>query len=141
MKIQIIPFFIGFLLFGAIFCPAQELDLTGGEIKYGENEFPGSFDPITSVEMSNLRLVELLFESLLTTDELDNYIPQLADEMPSINGRIVQFKLKNNVNWHDGKPFTSKDVKFTFDLLRNNKTIKSPYLSIETKSTKALFSF
>ena len=38
MKIQIIPFFIGFLLFGAIFCPAQELDLTGGEIKYGENE-------------------------------------------------------------------------------------------------------
>lgn len=130
MKIRFISVFVGLVLFSITLCQAQGLDLTGGELKYGENEFPGSFDPITSVfEMSNVRLVELLFESLLTTDELDNYIPQLAADMPSINGKKVQFKLKNNVTWHDGIPFTSKDVKFTFDLLKNNRTIKSPYLS------------
>ena len=34
------------------------------------------------------------------------------------NFRNLVFFLRKDVKWHDGKPFTSKDVKFTFDMLR-----------------------
>ena len=34
------------------------------------------------------------------------------------NYRNLVFFLRKDVKWHDGKPFTSKDVKFTFDMLR-----------------------
>ena len=34
------------------------------------------------------------------------------------NDRNLVFFLRKNVTWHDGQPFTSKDVKFTFDMLR-----------------------
>jgi peptide/nickel transport system substrate-binding protein len=37
----------------------------------------------------------------------------------SDGGKRLTFKLKHGVLWHDGKPFTSADVKYTFDLVRD----------------------
>ena len=51
---------------------------------------------------------------------------QLATEVPSVeNGGISQdglswrIKLRPDVKWHDGQPFTADDVKFTLDLVNN----------------------
>ncbi|NOZ23411.1 MAG: peptide-binding protein [Planctomycetes bacterium] len=38
------------------------------------------------------------------------------------NEPVITFKLHKNVRWHDGKPFTSADVKFTYDKLMDEKT-------------------
>jgi peptide/nickel transport system substrate-binding protein len=38
----------------------------------------------------------------------------------SDGGHTLTFNLRHNVNWSDGKPFTSADVVFTFNLLKNN---------------------
>ena len=54
----------------------------------------------------------------------DYWEPQLASEVPTVeNGDVkvtgntmaVTWKLRHGVKWHDGQPFTSKDVKSTFD--------------------------
>ena len=37
----------------------------------------------------------------------------------SESGKHLTFKLKHGIAWHDGKPFTSADVKHTFDLVRD----------------------
>jgi peptide/nickel transport system substrate-binding protein len=37
------------------------------------------------------------------------------------NYRSLVFSLRKNVRWHDGQPFTSKDVKYTFDVVREAK--------------------
>ena len=82
--------------------------LTGGQFKYGEDEFPDTFDPITSdLSMANVRLSELIFEALLDKDIVGNYVPELAAQMPVVQGKEVVFELKQNVTWHDGKPFTA----------------------------------
>jgi peptide/nickel transport system substrate-binding protein len=66
-------------------------------------------------------------EGLTITDENMKVVPLLAAEVPSIeNGGVklrpdggmdVTWKLRPNVRWHDGKPLTSADVKFTVDAI------------------------
>ena len=62
----------------------------------------------------------IFYEPLAGWDTEGNLIPTLAAEIPSrANGglsadnRTVTWKLKRNVTWHDGKPFTADDVVFT----------------------------
>jgi peptide/nickel transport system substrate-binding protein len=66
-------------------------------------------------------------EGLTTTDEKMNVIPLLASYVPTLqNGGVVlrrdggmdvTWKLRPNVAWHDGVPFTSADIKFTVDAI------------------------
>jgi peptide/nickel transport system substrate-binding protein len=68
-------------------------------------------------------------EGLTTTDEQMNVIPVLAAEVPTLeNGGVrlrddggmdVIWKLRPNISWHDGTPFTSADVKFTVEAIND----------------------
>jgi peptide/nickel transport system substrate-binding protein len=56
-----------------------------------------------------------IFDSLLELDEKLNVRPLLAESWEvSKDGLTYTFKLKKGVKWHDGKPFTARDVAFTF---------------------------
>ncbi len=55
-------------------------------------------------------------------------VPDLIEEVPTLeNGGISKdsltytYRLRKDATWHDGKPVTSKDVKFTFDIIMNPK--------------------
>ncbi|MFJ1292435.1 ABC transporter substrate-binding protein [Paracoccus yeei] len=52
--------------------------------------------------------------------------PRLATEWSQVDEDTWEFKLRPGVKWHDGKPFTARDVQFTIE--RN----KNPNLSCET---------
>lgn len=63
-----------------------------------------------------LDLVTLLYDSLFQLDKDNNPIPWLVKEYSvSEDGMTYKFKLNENVTWHDGKPMTANDVKFTVD--------------------------
>ena len=52
-------------------------------------------------------------------ESADTVIAELAEKWSwQDNYRNLVFFLRKNVKWHDGKPFTSKDVKYTFDVVR-----------------------
>ncbi|MCS7206627.1 MAG: ABC transporter substrate-binding protein [Dehalococcoidia bacterium] len=54
----------------------------------------------------------------------ENIVPELAESWEwQDGGRTLVFKLRRNVKWHDGTPFTAKDVKFTFDSIRLDRGI------------------
>lgn len=56
-----------------------------------------------------------MFDGLLTYDPQFKILPQLATEWNvATDGLTITFKLRPGVKWHDGKPFTSADVQFTF---------------------------
>ena len=49
----------------------------------------------------------------------DTIVAELAEKWSwQDNYRNLVFFLRRDVKWHDGQPFTSKDVKFTFDVVR-----------------------
>ncbi len=68
-----------------------------------------------------------VIEGLTTNDEKMNVVPLLAIEVPTeANGGVkmradggmdVTWKLRPGVKWHDGRPHTSADVKFTVDAM------------------------
>jgi peptide/nickel transport system substrate-binding protein len=68
-------------------------------------------------------------EGLTITDEQMNIRPLLAREVPTLaNGGVslradggmdVTWRLRPDIRWHDGKPFTSADVKFTVDAIND----------------------
>ena len=64
----------------------------------------------------------IFYEPLAVWDPEGNLVPVLAAEIPSVqngavakDGKSVTWKLKNNVQWHDGKPFTADDVVFNWE--------------------------
>jgi peptide/nickel transport system substrate-binding protein len=61
----------------------------------------------------------VLFDPLKRTESVDTIIGELAEKWSwQDNYRNLVFFLRKDVKWHDGKPFTSKDVKHTFDMVR-----------------------
>jgi len=60
----------------------------------------------------------VLFDQAKPRNSLETIVPDLAESWSwSADKKTITFKLRQGVKWHDGKPFTSKDVGCTFDLL------------------------
>jgi peptide/nickel transport system substrate-binding protein len=71
----------------------------------------------------------IFYEPLASYDPDGNVIPVLAAETPSVqngavakDGMSVTWKLKKNVVWHDGKPFTADDVVFNWEYVMDPAT-------------------
>jgi peptide/nickel transport system substrate-binding protein len=64
--------------------------------------------------MNNL----VIYDQHVAQNSLESIVPDLATEWRwSEDGKKLTFPLRQGVKWHDGKPFTSADVKCTLDLL------------------------
>jgi peptide/nickel transport system substrate-binding protein len=62
------------------------------------------------------------FDPFKPVETLDTIVPDLAERWSwQENYRNLVFFLRKNVKWHDGQPFTAKDVKYTFDMVREAK--------------------
>jgi len=71
--------------------------------------------------------VALIYNGLVSHDKDTNLIPDLAESWDlAANCLDLTFKLRKNVRWHDGRPFTAADVVFTYQLMVHPKT-PSPY--------------
>jgi len=61
----------------------------------------------------------VVFDQSKRAETVDNLVGELAEKWSwQDNYRNLVFFLRKEVKWHDGQPFTSKDVKFTFDMVR-----------------------
>lgn len=56
---------------------------------------------------------------VMLDDSLTSLKYRLATSITPLNSLTWQVKLRENVKWHDGAPFTSEDVRFTFDRMRD----------------------
>src|SRR5205823_2806413 len=77
-----------------------------------------TIDPIgsPSVDAASERVRSLMFNSLVKKDEKFDYVPELASNIQrSDDGLTFTFTLREGVTFHDGRPFTSADAKYTLD--------------------------
>ena len=65
----------------------------------------------------------VMYDQSVPQSGLKSIVPDLASEWSwDEAGTSLTFKLRQGVKWHDGKPFTARDVKCTFDLLQGKAT-------------------
>ena len=84
-------------------------------------------------------------EYLIDVNDKGEYFPVLAAEVPTVanggvseDGLTITYKLKKGVKWSDGQPFTSADVKYTWEAIANPKNLvksRSGYELIESVET------
>src|SRR5919109_4575459 len=82
---------------------------------------PTNLDPRVGIDAFSERIDTLLFDDLLTRDEHFNVQPGLAERWEIPDPLTYIFHLHRRVRFHDGRPLTSKDVKWTFDSLLQGK--------------------
>jgi peptide/nickel transport system substrate-binding protein len=94
----------------------------GGELKVLWWQGPTILNPHLAIGVKDGDGSRIFYEPLVSFDPDGNLIPVLAAEVPSLanglvarDGLSVTWRLKRNVAWHDGKPFTADDVVFTWE--------------------------
>jgi peptide/nickel transport system substrate-binding protein len=97
---------------------------SGGVLKMYHRDNPPSASIHEEATNSTVLPFMSLFNNLVLYDQSkpqnspQTIVPDLAKSWSwSADGRDLTFKLQEGVKWHDGQPFTAKDVVCTFDLL------------------------
>jgi peptide/nickel transport system substrate-binding protein len=77
-----------------------------------------TLDPRVSTDSADERLRQLLFNSLTKKNAQFEPVGDLAESFSAApDFKTFTFKLRQSVSFHDGRPFSSRDVKYTFDSL------------------------
>ena len=99
----------------------------GGSLTFATIGEPLTFNPALSLDASSSGVLGYLFEGLTETSWLtDRVEPVLAESWEhSEDGLTWTFRLREDVTWHDGQPFTSRDVDFTFNRVIYNEDVDS----------------
>ena len=86
----------------------------GGTMVAAITSDPGQLNPAITTSGAVHSASELMFNGLVELDEQGKPTPELAESW-TVNSGDYTFKLRKGVLWHDGQPFTSADVKYTFE--------------------------
>ncbi len=109
---------------------------TGGEtppqdvLIYAVNGDPQSFNPDMKSDDNAYAANQNIYSRLVKLNSNDQIVPDLAESWEfSEDGLTLTFHLHEGVKWHDGEPFTSEDVKWTFETMKEQKWTKSDSLA------------
>ena len=93
-----------------------------GEVKIIYWQAPSILNPYLSGGTKDIESASLVVEPLARFDSSGNIVPWLVDEVPTVeNGGVAEdltsitWKITPGIVWSDGTPFTSADVKFTYE--------------------------
>lgn len=82
---------------------------------------PTNLDPRVGIDAYSERIDSLIFDDLLSRGDDLNVAPGLAERWDIPDPLTYVFHLHKGVKFHDGRPLTSRDVKWTFDTLLQGK--------------------
>jgi len=106
----------------------------GGTLIIGMQQEPEILNEALNSMLSVVYVCNLIFSKFVKNDDRMELVPDLITEIPTVeNGGISDdyltytYHLRRDARWHDGVPVTSKDVKFTYELMMN------PDITVETR--------
>ncbi|CAN5851385.1 peptide ABC transporter substrate-binding protein [soil metagenome] len=104
----------------------MEVEQRGGTLRFLLYEDPNTLNAVAGATTIAYQVITAITEGLTENDPDGNYVPVLAAELPTVeNGGVsedlltITWTLKEGVVWSDGEPFTSEDVRFTWEAASN----------------------
>jgi len=120
----------------------------GGTLVFAVWQEPTTLAPIYANQTVAGLVGQVAWEGLQNVDTDGNYYPVLAKQVPTLQNNGVKlsadgkkmdvtYELLSGVKWSDGQPFTSADVKFTWDTyMKDSKVVtREGYDQIESIDT------
>lgn len=90
-----------------------------------------TMDPHSTTEFTTVGLLANVYEGLVRRDREMKIEPALATEWSLSSPTVWRFKLRENVTFHDGSPFTADDVVFSYERsLKDGSDVKPRVQSI-----------
>ena len=115
-------------LVGLLGVPPGQAQKQGGTLRVGSTANPPSLSIHEEITISTIQKVMPVFSNLVVfdpankTNSPDTIIPELALSWAwDGGGTRLTFKLRDGVEWHDGRPFAARDVKCTWDRLTDKE--------------------
>ena len=103
----------------------------GGLLQAAHRDSPASMSTLEEVTISTVAPMMAVFNNLVIFDQhvpqntLQSIVPDLATGWSwNEDGTELTFRLRDGVRWHDGQPFTAKDVQCTWDMLLGKSAAK-----------------
>ena len=122
-KRHLLAWAAGILAAIALTCPALA-QKSGGVLRMPMITSPASMSIHEESTIAALGPMMGVFNNLVMFDQhvpqnsLESIVPDLAASWSSSeDGKELTFKLRQGVKWHDGKPFTAKDVQCSWDTI------------------------
>jgi len=97
----------------------------GGTLTAAITGQPDNMDPATNVGYASVQIFGNVFSKLVDVNERGEIVPQLATAWTQVDGASWEFDLVDNAVFHNGEPFTARDVKYTFDRINDPATASS----------------
>ena len=127
-KLATVPLALLMLVASGSLASAQK---QGGTLRVTHRDNPPSASIHEEATISTVMPFMSIYNNLVMFDPTskqnapDKIVPDLATEWKwSEDGTRLTFKLREGVKWHDGKPFTSADVKCTWDMIKGGEESK-----------------
>ncbi len=107
------------------------------ELKVGVASEVTSIDPHFHNVGPNNSLRRHIFQGLVTTDEAQKIVPELATSWRAVDEKTWEFKLRPGVKFTNGTPFTAKDVVYTLCRIPTVENSPSPF-TVYTRGFEAI---
>jgi peptide/nickel transport system substrate-binding protein len=89
-----------------------------GYLVVGIESNPLHLDPRYSTDANSVRIGGLIYNSLLRADKNSRLQTELAESWQRVDDQTYVFDLRRDVFFHNGKPLTAADVKFTYQSIQ-----------------------
>jgi peptide/nickel transport system substrate-binding protein len=99
--------------------PSSACQVRGGALRFAIHRDPIGLDPHVNYGATSSSLQGNVYDSLVEYDARGRVGPALAESWTQPQPNVYVFKLRRNVTFHDGAPFTSADVAYTFQRVRD----------------------
>ncbi|WP_175438287.1 ABC transporter substrate-binding protein [Fusibacter sp. 3D3] len=94
----------------------------GAILKIGVKQEPDSLNPFAAWEAASSEIFQLTYDALTAFDRDLKVVPGLAESWEVSADQLTwTFHLRKEVKWHDGTPFTSADVKYTYEAIQETQ--------------------
>jgi peptide/nickel transport system substrate-binding protein len=102
-------------------CASVATSAKASTIRVGWAIEPDTMNPLTTYSTEAVEVLQLVYDNLIHTSLALEQEPGLATSWSyGAGGKTITYRLRK-ANWHDGKPFTSADAKFSFELIKSKQ--------------------
>ncbi len=118
-------------------CATVAATAKASTIRVGWAIEPDTMNPLTTYSTEAVEVLQLVYDNLMHYGLDLKPEPGLATSWTySADGKSITYKLRS-ATWHDGKPFSAADAKFTFDLIKSTHVSQYAQWVTDLVSTQA----